>query len=87
LEIGHFSKVNLVFVFSERPNFIYQNLSKYNLEDKLKYISDPSMKIFDTFKIKKIYNKITESEQRNSHIFVLKSNQILNYLEYGRELP
>eukprot|EP01080_Neovahlkampfia_damariscottae_P010903 gene10903-3607_t len=87
LELGNSPNVNIVFVFSEKPNLIYTLLYKYNLHEKIAYISDPSLTIFEKFGVKKIYKNICECHHRNTHIFILKSNQILIHFEFSKEMP
>ena len=87
LELGSFQHINLVFIFSERANTVFQILLKYNLVDKVNFIADPHLKIHDDFQVNKVHKKITESNQRNSKVIYLKSNEIINSIEFSREIP
>jgi hypothetical protein len=87
LEFGNLENVKIVFVFSEKASLLFQLLIKYNLDNKITYLCDPTRKVFEKFQIQKIYKKFCESEQRNTHIFCLKGNKILNSIEFGRFFP
>jgi hypothetical protein len=79
--------VKLVFVFSERASVIHQILVKYNLTDKITFVSDHQLNIFDKFNISNLYVSETGCPQRESRIVLLKNNQIEKELVYHFGLP
>eukprot|EP01080_Neovahlkampfia_damariscottae_P003311 gene3311-5752_t len=87
LELGNLERIKLIFVFSERTFNLYQLLVKCNLENKITYICDSKLKYFDKFQVPNLYNNCCTSNQRNTHIFFLKSNSLIKTIEYGRIIP
>jgi hypothetical protein len=87
LEFGNLEHVKIVFVFSEKASLLFQLLIKYNLDSKINYLCDPTRKVFEKFHVQNVYNKFCGSNQRNTHIFCLKGNKILNSIEFGRFMP
>jgi hypothetical protein len=79
--------LKLVFVFSERASFIHQILVKYYLIDKITFVSDHQLNIFDKFNISNLYVSETGCYQRESKIILLKNNQIEKELTYHFDLP
>ena len=87
LEFGFLEQIHLVFVFSERSFNIHQLLIKCNLADKITYICDSNLNFFDKFQVPNLYNNHCKSSQRNTHLFFIKSNKLINQIEYGRNIP
>eukprot|EP01080_Neovahlkampfia_damariscottae_P003310 gene3310-5751_t len=87
LELSSLQQISLVFIFSERANTVLMILQKYNLAEKINFIADPNLKMHDAFQVTKKFNKFTESNERNTHVYYLKSNEIKNHIQFGRELP